>query len=189
MPVRGIGDQDAYNVLHRRQTRYDKEMVIPRDAPILTTAAMRAAEAACVEAGTSLSELMDRAGAAVADTAWRMAAGGPVLILCGPGNNGGDGYVAARALQEAGAAIAVYAFGDPAALKGDAAEAFARFSAAVLPLADYAPLTGDVVIDALFGAGLSRDLPDAVIRTIEAVRKNVLPVLAVDLPSGIDGRT
>src|SRR3546814_2989726 len=71
-------------------------MSVPTDAPILTSNAMRAAEAACATGGTPLADLMERAGAAVADLAWRMAAGAPVLILCGPGNNGGDGYVAAR---------------------------------------------------------------------------------------------
>lgn len=100
-------------------------MPVPIDAPILTTAAMRAAEAACAEAGTSLSELMDRAGTAVADTAWRMAAGGPVLILCGSGNNGGDGYVAARILAERGAGvrIAALAGGDRSGARGAGAGA------------------------------------------------------------------
>ena len=70
-------------------------MSVPADAPILTSAVMREAEAACAVQGTPLSELMERAGAAVADIAWRMAAGAPVLVLCGSGNNGGDGYVAA----------------------------------------------------------------------------------------------
>ena len=85
---------------------------------------MRMAEAACADAGTSLSELMDRAGAAVADTAWRMAAGGPVLILCGPGNNGGDGYVAARLLAECGAEVRVAALEEVGAI-GVAAMAMA----------------------------------------------------------------
>lgn len=182
MPVRGIGDQDAYNVLHRRQTRYDKEMVIPRDAPILTTAAMRAAEAACVEAGTSLSELMDRAGAAVADTAWRMAAGGPVLILCGPGNNGGDGYVAARLLAERGAAVRVAALAEPATDLGRAARA--------LWGGPVEALTGDtgpapLIVDALFGVGLTRPIGGdlaAILRRFAGRR-----VLAVDVPSGVDG--
>ena len=74
-------------------------MSVPADAPILTAAAMREAEAATARAGVSLGELMERAGAAVAELAWRMAAGAPILILCGPGNNGGDGYVAARRLK------------------------------------------------------------------------------------------
>ncbi|MGB3318164.1 MAG: NAD(P)H-hydrate epimerase, partial [Sphingopyxis granuli] len=89
-------------------------MTVPADAPILTADAMRAAEAACAAAGVSLSELMERAGAAVADVAWRMAAGAPVLILCGPGNNGGDGYVAARLLKARGATIRVAALAPPA---------------------------------------------------------------------------
>ncbi|MGN6690867.1 MAG: NAD(P)H-hydrate epimerase, partial [Sphingopyxis sp.] len=88
-------------------------MTVPPDVPILTSEAMRAAEAACVDAETSLSELMERAGAAVADAAWRMAAGAPVLILCGPGNNGGDGYVAARMLRERGATVRLAALAPP----------------------------------------------------------------------------
>ncbi|HWT42281.1 MAG TPA: NAD(P)H-hydrate epimerase, partial [Sphingopyxis sp.] len=86
-------------------------MSVPADAPILTAKAMREAEAACAIQGTSLSELMELAGAAVADTAWRMAAGSPILILCGPGNNGGDGYVAARQLAVRGASVRVAALG------------------------------------------------------------------------------
>ena len=135
--------------------------------------------------------LMERAGQAVAAAALRRFPGAlRFAVLCGPGNNGGDGYVAARALQAAGAAVTVHALGDTAALAGDAATAFARFSGTVAPLAAYAPRPGDVVVDALFGAGLSRDVPPAVADLIETVcRKALLPVLAVDLPSGVDGRT
>jgi hydroxyethylthiazole kinase-like uncharacterized protein yjeF len=135
--------------------------------------------------------LMERAGQAVAAAALRRFPGAlRFAVLCGPGNNGGDGYVAARALQEAGAAVAVHALGETAALTGDAASAFACFSGSVAPLSAYVPAAGDVVIDALFGAGLSRDVPQAVADIIEAVcRKAALPVLAVDLPSGVDGRT
>src|SRR3546814_8235555 len=84
---------------------------------------MREAEAACAVQGTPLPRLMELAGAAVADTAWRMAAGAPVLILCGPGNNGGDGYVAARLLAERGAAVRVAALGEPATDLAKAARA------------------------------------------------------------------
>ena len=87
-------------------------MTVPADAPILTAAAMREAEAACAATGLSLAELMERAGAAVADIVWRMAAGAPTLILCGLGNNGGDGYVAARLLRERGAEVRVAALGE-----------------------------------------------------------------------------
>ena len=82
-------------------------MSVPADAPILTAKAMREAEAACAIQGTSLGELMEAAGAAVADTAWRMAAGAPILILCGPGNNGGDGYVIAEILKRSGVPVEI----------------------------------------------------------------------------------
>ena len=81
--------------------------------PILTVAAMRAADAAAIAAGTPEIELMERAGAALAVAAWRFAGGMETLILCGPGNNGGDGYVAARHLAERGVAVRVAALGDP----------------------------------------------------------------------------
>ena len=134
--------------------------------------------------------LMERAGQAVAAAALRRFPGAlRFAVLCGPGNNGGDGYVAARVLQEAGATVTVHALGETSALTGDAATAFAGFSGAVAPLAAYGPAAGDVVIDALFGAGLSRDVPQAVADAIETVYQNAIPVLAVDLPTGVDGRT
>jgi ADP-dependent NAD(P)H-hydrate dehydratase / NAD(P)H-hydrate epimerase len=143
-------------------------------------------------AALSLSSygLMERAGQAVAAAALRRFPGAlRFVVLCGPGNNGGDGYVAASALLGAGACVAVHAFGESSAMTGDAASAFARFTGSVLPLAAYRPTAGDVVIDALFGAGLSRDVPQAVAETIYAVCRSTIPVLAVDLPSGVDGRT
>ena len=156
-------------------------MPIPADAPILTNAAMREAEAACAVQGTPLPRLMELAGAAVADTAWRMAAGAPVLILCGPGNNGGDGYVAARLLAERGAAVRVAALGEPATDLAKAARAgwsgpVERLDGRLAP----APL----IIDALFGVGLSRPIADelAAILGHFADRRT----LAVDVPSGID---
>ncbi|WP_439616757.1 NAD(P)H-hydrate dehydratase [Shinella sp.] len=160
------------------------------DTLIITPADMGHIDQAAAASGLSSYCLMERAGQAVAAMALRRFPGAlRFAVLCGPGNNGGDGYVAARALQEAGACIAAHALGDTGALKGDAATAFAGFHGPVAPLSSYAPQPGDVVIDALFGAGLARDVPDEVAKTIEAVRRAVLPVLAVDLPSGVDGRT
>ncbi|WP_411035487.1 NAD(P)H-hydrate dehydratase [Shinella sp. BYT-45] len=160
------------------------------DTLIITPAEMGRIDRAAAASGLWSYGLMERAGQAVAAAALRRFPGAlRFAVLCGPGNNGGDGYVAARVLRDAGAEIAVHALGDTASLKGDAATAFANFNGGVAPLADYSPRSGDVVIDALFGAGLARDLPDEVARTIDAVRRTVLPVLAVDLPSGIDGRT
>lgn len=156
-------------------------MSVPADAPILTAKAMREAEAACAIQGTSLAELMDLAGAAVADTAWRMAAGAPILILCGPGNNGGDGYVAARLLAARGAPVRVAALAAPATDLAKAARA--GWSGPVEPLnGRLAP--APLIVDALFGVGLSRpiaDEPAAILRHFADRR-----ILAVDVPSGVD---
>lgn len=160
------------------------------DTLIVTPEDMGRIDRAAAASGLSGYGLMERAGQAVAAAALRrFPATLRFAVLCGPGNNGGDGYVAARALLAAGADVAVHALGDPALLTGDAATAFAAFGGPVAPLADYRPRPGDTVIDALFGAGLARDLPEIVAGVIEAVRRHALAVLAVDLPSGIDGRT
>ena len=160
------------------------------DTLIVTPEDMGRIDRAAAASGLSSYGLMERAGQAVAAAALRRFAGAlRFVVLCGPGNNGGDGYVAARALREAGAEVAVHALGDPARLAGDAATAFAAFRGDVAPLGGYRPRAGDIVVDALFGAGLARDLPEAVSRIITDVRSLGLAVLAVDLPSGIDGRT
>lgn len=156
-------------------------MPVPADAPILTSDAMRAAEAACAAGGTSLAELMERAGAAVADLAWRMAAGAPVLVLCGPGNNGGDGYVAARRLAERGASVRVAALAGP---KTDLARAArGQWTGGVEALTDeVAP--APLIVDALFGVGLTRPLGDDLAARL--LRFAGRRVLAVDVPSGVD---
>ena len=156
-------------------------MSIPPDVPILTGDAMRAAEAACVDAGTSLSELMERAGAAVADTAWRVAAGAPILILCGPGNNGGDGYVAARMLLTRGAAVRVAALAPPATELAKAARAAWHGEVEAI---DETLAPAPVVVDALFGVGLTRPLADDLKRRLARFADR--RVLAVDVPSGVD---
>ncbi|HWW59454.1 MAG TPA: NAD(P)H-hydrate dehydratase [Sphingopyxis sp.] len=156
-------------------------MPVPADAPILTSKAMREAEAACAIQGTSLSELMELAGASVADTAWRMSAGAPILILCGPGNNGGDGYVAARVLAGRGATVRVAALAEPATDLAKAARA--GWSGPVEALnGRLAP--APLIVDAVFGVGLSRPVADdlAIILGNFSDRR----ILAVDVPSGVD---
>jgi hydroxyethylthiazole kinase-like uncharacterized protein yjeF len=167
-------------VLTGVETRYVSIMSVPADVPILTAHAMRAADAECVASGTSLSELMERAGAAVADTAWRMAAGAPILILCGPGNNGGDGYVAARRLVERGAAVRVAALTDPAT---DLARAARAAWTGPVEAIDTALTPAPLIVDALFGVGLSRPIADDL---AEILRRLTGRVLAVDVPSGVD---
>lgn len=157
-------------------------MSVPADAPILTAAAMREAEAACAVRGTSLSDLMELAGAAVADTAWRISAGAPILILCGPGNNGGDGYVAARLLAARGAAVRVAALADPAT--GLARAARTGWNGPVETI-DSGLAPAPLIVDALFGVGLSRPIAPELAAAI--ARFSDRRVLAVDVPSGIDG--
>ncbi|NTA48084.1 NAD(P)H-hydrate dehydratase [Agrobacterium tumefaciens] len=152
-------------------------------------AVMASIDAAAGQSGIPLYDLMERAGQAVAASALRHYPQAlRFVVLCGGGKNGGDGYVAARALVESGAVVVVHHLGDAGALRGDARMAFERSGVAPLPLGDYAPLAGDVVIDAVFGAGLSRDIPRELARIIEAVTNAKAPVLAVDLPSGLCGR-
>lgn len=146
-------------------------------------------DAAAGQSGIPLYDLMERAGQAVAASALRhYPQARRFVVLCGGGNNGGDGYVAARALLQSGATVVVHHLGDVAALKGDARTAFQRSGVMPLPLDAYSPASGDVLIDAVFGAGLSRDIPPELKRIIDTVSKAGVPVLAVDLPSGLCGR-
>ncbi|MCJ2052183.1 NAD(P)H-hydrate dehydratase [Methylobacterium sp. J-070] len=157
---------------------------------LLTVAAMRRVDAAAIAGGTPGATLMEAAGAAVAARArTRLPADGRAVVLCGPGNNGGDGFVAARLLAEAGFAIDLYLLGDPSALRGDAARAAQAWAGPVHRAAPGALPACDLVIDALFGAGLSRDLDGEARALVEAVNAGGVPVLAVDVPSGIDGDT
>ncbi|MDQ0349244.1 NAD(P)H-hydrate dehydratase [Ancylobacter vacuolatus] len=161
---------------------------------LLTPTEMARADAFTIAAGVPGALLMERAGEAVARLAARVTlAGGWVLVLCGPGNNGGDGFVAARLLAASGYRVRLALLGERAALRGDAALMAARWTGPVEPAEGAALERVDLVIDALFGAGLARDLDGAARALVERVNAAVmasgLPVLAVDLPSGIDGAT
>lgn len=157
---------------------------------LLTPDEMAKADAAASASGIGSFDLMERAGSAVSAAALRNWPGALRFVLvCGPGNNGGDAYVAARHLAAAGADVAVFAFGEPDRLRGDAMTAYQRSGLPAWPLAAYHPLAGDVVIDGIFGAGLSRDVPGEVARLMESVAAARVPVLAIDLPSGLCGLT
>jgi ADP-dependent NAD(P)H-hydrate dehydratase / NAD(P)H-hydrate epimerase len=156
---------------------------------LLTTSQMSEADRLAVGSGTPSLELMEKAGQAVADAAVAMTrASARISVLCGPGNNGGDGFVAARHLRQRGFDVRVFLIGDRAALKGDAAEMARRLPVPIRPAAD--PLQSmNLVIDAIFGAGLSRAPEGEVAELITEVNDSGLPVLAVDVPSGLDGTT
>ena len=149
--------------------------------PILTAAEMRTAEAAAIERGATVESLMACAGREVAKVVYRLAAGAPVLILCGPGNNGGDGYVAATALAEAGLPVRVAASGPPKSAA--AKDAASRWTGPVETLADAAP--APILVDALFGTGLSRPLEVGVADMLCHLRDRARLAIAVDLPSGV----
>ncbi len=156
--------------------------------PLIAPADMAAVDRAAIESGINGYGLMDVAGTALAACALRHYPGaGRILALCGPGNNGGDGYVAARRLGEAGLPVTVSSLIDPEKMTGDAARAHADWDGPVTAL-DPDGLTEDmVIIDALFGGGLDRPVEGLARSMIDAVNNRNLPVVSADLPSGISG--
>src|SRR5437763_9621519 len=125
---------------------------------LLTPAEMGEADRLAIAGGTAGIALMENAGRAVADAVSRRWPRQPVAALCGPGNNGGDGFVAARILAERGWPVRLALLGRRTALKGDAAAAAARWSGPVEPLAPAAVAGAALIIDAIFGAGLPRPI-------------------------------
>ncbi|GAA4009452.1 NAD(P)H-hydrate dehydratase [Sphingomonas humi] len=140
---------------------------------------MRSAEAA---APVALSELMERAGQSLAEAALRFAGPVPALLLCGPGNNGGDGFVAARYLHQREVEVRVAALGE--AQTDLARAARAAWGGAIEPIEDAAP--APLVIDCLFGTGLKRGLEDAVSERLSGLVKSAQWAVAADLPSGVE---
>jgi hydroxyethylthiazole kinase-like uncharacterized protein yjeF len=151
--------------------------------PILTADAMRAAEDAAIDAGTSVEKLMERAGAGLAEAAYRFAGPLPALVLCGPVNTGGAGFVAARHLKARGANVRVAALAEP---KSDAAQwACSQWDGEVERLAaDTAP--APLIIDAIFGTGLKRGLENSVVQQLSRLCEAAVVRVACDLPSGIE---
>jgi len=158
-----------------------------RSSALLTVAEMYRADALAAGGGVSGPELMENAGRAVAAAIFARRSSRPTLVLCGPGNNGGDGWVVARLLREAGWPVRPAALVPRERLSGDAAGAAARW---VGPIEVATPAVFDgaeLIVDALFGAGLSRPLDGAVADLVRAMDGR--DVFAVDVPSGVDGDT
>jgi hydroxyethylthiazole kinase-like uncharacterized protein yjeF len=148
---------------------------------ILTAAEMRAAEETAIAAGTPVEELMERAGKSAAEAIRRYAGALPALVLCGPGNNGGDGYVIARELAARGVGVRVAALGEPATPAARAARA--SWVGPVESLADAGPAV--VLIDSLFGTGLGRPLDDVAAGRLNDLASHASVCVAIDLPSGV----
>lgn len=162
-------------------------------AGLFTAAQMGQADLLTIEAGTLGIVLMERAGLAVANAVRRRYSRRPVLVVCGPGNNGGDGFVAARILKDSGWPVRLCLLGESGKLKGDAALAADTWPGEVEPISVESLIGAEVLIDALFGAGISRDLDGVALafvkRASELVEANDLFSIAVDVPSGVDGDT
>lgn len=175
---------------HRLRHRFfdaPANAVMDEALEILTVEEVAAADRTAIAAGTPGRTLMERAGQAVADALMARWGPRPVAVLCGPGNNGGDGFVVARILTRAGWPVRLTLAGDRDALKGDAALAAGDWAGAVHPLQAGALDEAELVVDSLFGAGLSRPLPAEVRVVLEAAEARGLPIVAVDLPSGLPG--
>jgi len=151
---------------------------------VLTNAQMAKADAYAVAHGVASLTLMENAGQAVANAIAARFKPCPVTVLCGPGNNGGDGFVVARLLDESGFTVRVAQDAEP---KGDAAVMSERWKGTRVALAPEALDGARLVVDGLFGAGLSRPLEGAYAQVVEAL--NDLPVAAIDVPSGLSGDT
>jgi hydroxyethylthiazole kinase-like uncharacterized protein yjeF len=156
---------------------------------VLTTAEMERADRLAIAAGTPGFSLMLSAGQAIAAAAMDLVEEGPILVIAGPGNNGGDGFVAAAELAARGRDVSVILLCERDALQGDAASAARGWKYPMLPFNPQAIGKPALIIDALFGAGLDRPVKGEPFDMIEAINANGAPVLAVDLPSGINGTT
>jgi hydroxyethylthiazole kinase-like uncharacterized protein yjeF len=148
---------------------------------------MERADRLTIAAGTPGFALMLSAGQAVAEAASDIVEAGPILVVCGPGNNGGDGFVAAAELAAQGRDVSVILMCEREALRGDAASAARGWKYPVLPFNPQAIGRPALIIDALFGAGLSRTITGEAQDMIAAINSSGTPVLAVDLPSGVNG--
>src|SRR6201994_3097574 len=156
---------------------------------VLTTVEMERADRLAIAAGTSGFALMLSAGQAVAEAAMDLVEGGPILVVAGRGNNGGDGFVAAAELAARGREVSVILLCERDSLQGDAASAARGWKHPVLPFNPQALGKPALIIDALFGAGLNRPVKGEPLDMIDAINASGAPVLAVDLPSGINGTT
>ena len=164
-------------------------VTVAAPADIRSIAELAAADRAAAAAGAPLATLMARAGAAVADAVRARWAPQPLVVLCGPGDNGGDGYVAARRLREAGWPVRVVALA-AARSEATAAAAAAWGGEVAAPSEAAAALDGAaLVVDALLGAGLSRPVQGAAAELLAAAATGRRALVAVDLPSGLAGDT
>jgi hydroxyethylthiazole kinase-like uncharacterized protein yjeF len=161
---------------------------------ILTAQQMRQAEQFAVQAGAQLIILMERAGLAVAERIFERYQKCPTLVLCGPGNNGGDGFVVARHLSAKGWPVRVLLYGKMEELAPEAKIAASRWKGAVMTatstaVANVIEKGARLVVDALYGIGLKRAVSGEAATILQVINNASLPVVAVDIPSGLNSDT
>jgi NAD(P)H-hydrate epimerase len=156
---------------------------------LLRVAQMAEADRSAIAAGTPGADLMQNAGSAVAREIMRRWSPRPVAVLCGPGNNGGDGFVVAGELKAAGWPVRVALLGPRERLQGDALHHATRWSGGIETLTPAAVEGAELIVDAIFGSGLSRRLSADIVDTLAAAALRGLPLIAVDVPSGVMGDT
>ena len=156
-------------------------------AELLSVGEMGQADSLAIAGGTAGIVLMENAGRSISDAIMARTPIRPVTVLCGPGNNGGDGFVVARRLRDAGWPVTVALLGRREALKGDAALAADGWDGPIAPLTPDVIGSGDVVVDAVFGAGLTRAVEGPVAEALEAASALAALRVAVDVPSGVHG--
>jgi hydroxyethylthiazole kinase-like uncharacterized protein yjeF len=177
--------------VHNAETRAPTAIrpVLSNSSALLSVSQMAEADRLSVQVGISAFDLMAHAGAAVAHaiiTRWTTR---PLLVLCGPGNNGGDGFVAAQRLAEAGWPVRVAMLGARDSVKGEAHRHAERWQGNVEALGPEVLEGAELIVDALFGAGLRGPLTGAALDTLAAVDKGRAPMIAIDVPSGVMGDT
>ncbi|NTZ41937.1 NAD(P)H-hydrate dehydratase [Altererythrobacter sp. SALINAS58] len=150
--------------------------------PILDAQKMREAEAVLMQQGASAFDLMKQVGEAAADIVWRMAAGRSVTVLCGPGNNGGDGFIIAGELARRGLHVTVIA---PLGTSSDTASAARQMYSGSIE-EEAVSRSGSVFVDCLFGMAQTRELGEELVQLLQSLRKCHELAIAVDCPSGID---
>ncbi|CAL4869399.1 Bifunctional NAD(P)H-hydrate repair enzyme Nnr (plasmid) [Asticcacaulis sp. MM231] len=164
-------------------------MHTPYDHALLTPVQMNAADKAAIASGVSGLDLMEAAGSAVAAAVMERWTKRPTLVLCGPGNNGGDGFVCAQHLTSAGWPVKIALLGQVTDLRGDAAHFAAAWQGEWLPFSSGSLDGIGLVIDAIFGSGLSRPVEGGARDMVEALKNLEIDICAIDVPSGVDGAT
>jgi hydroxyethylthiazole kinase-like uncharacterized protein yjeF len=156
---------------------------------LLTPQDMAQADRLAIEGGVKSFRLMEAAGKAVAEAIIERYYQRSVLVLCGTGNNGGDGFVVARLLQQRGWPVQVRLLGNREALRGDALVAAEQWTGRIDVPTEKDIEDADLIVDAILGAGLDRDIEGDVASIVATVNRSTLPVVSVDVPTGIDGAT